>query len=118
MSTRSWYHEIVLCGVDKISMSITSLSNADGSRSWWMIVFEGYFGVCIKFIAPIAFIWLLFGNLEADLSEAYAGQHEMMQMYSSIILFIAMLLIFVPIFACDYPEIFEHNVNIEFDADN
>lgn len=29
MSFGSWYHEILLCGVDKLSMSITSLSNAD-----------------------------------------------------------------------------------------
>jgi len=30
MKFNSWYHEIVLCGVDKLSMSITSLSNPDG----------------------------------------------------------------------------------------
>jgi len=115
---RSWYHEIVLCGVDKVSMSITSISNEDGSRSWWMVPFEAYFGVCIKFVTPVALIWLLCENLEADLASPYAEQPELMQMYSSIIVFITIILIFGPMFVCDYPEIFDHDVNLEFMADN
>lgn len=118
MPVRSWYHEIVLCGVDKLSMSITILSNENGERSWWMVIFEGYFGICIKFFSPVCFIWLLCQNLEADLAAPYAEQPPMMQMYSSIIVFITVLLIFAPMFICDYPEIFQHNVNLEFDADN
>jgi len=115
---RSWYHEIVFCGVDKVSMSITSLSNDDGSRSGWMYLFEAYFGICIKFINPIALLWLLCENLEADLAAPYANQHEMMQVFSSCIVFITVALIFGPMFVCDYPEMFEHNVDNEFNADN
>jgi SNF family Na+-dependent transporter len=118
MSMRSWYHEIVLCGVDKISMSITSLSSQNGEREWWMFPFEAYFGICIKFVCPVIFTWLIADNLEQDLSRAYAEQPEKMQMFSSIIVFITILLIFGPMFACDYPEIFEHDVNMEFNADN
>jgi SNF family Na+-dependent transporter len=118
MSFRSWYHEIVLCGVDKISQNITVLSNPLGQREWWMIPFEAYFGLCVKFVAPIAFTWLICENLEADLEAPYAEQPEVMQMYASIIVFITLGIIFGPMFICDYPEVFEHDVNAEFNADN
>ena len=41
-----------------------------------------------------------------------------MYMFSTIYVFIALLIIVVPMFVCDYPEVFEHNVNLEFLADN
>jgi len=118
MPLRSWYHEIVLCGVDKVSMSITALSNPGGTRSWWMIPFEAYFGITIKFVTPVILIWLIFENLYQDLMSPYAEQPADMQMYSSIVVLFTIMLIFGPMFACDYPEVFEHNVNLEFDADN
>ena len=69
----SWYHEIMLCGVDKISMSITNLSNGEsGERSSWMLVFEGYFGIMIKYVNPAALTFMLFMNLSKDLTEPYA----------------------------------------------
>ena len=64
MPFNSWYHEVVLQGVDKLSMSITSLSNADGSRSFWMLPFESYFGISIKFINPACLFFILMHNLE------------------------------------------------------
>merc|ERR1712070_1083699 len=40
MVSIQWYHEIMLCGVDKIAMSITHLSNYEsGERKPWMYVF-------------------------------------------------------------------------------
>jgi len=63
MPFNSWFHEILLCGVDKLSMSVTSLSNGDGSRSWWMIPFEFYFGVSIKFFNPAALTFMFFQSL-------------------------------------------------------
>jgi hypothetical protein len=72
MRARIWYHEIMLCGVDKLSMSITSLSNADGSRSWWMILFEGYFAIMIKFANPAVLLFLIIQNLKADMDVPYA----------------------------------------------
>ena len=119
MKFRSWYHEIVLCGVDKLAMSITSLSQDDPTeRANWMVPFELYFGICIKFISPACLLWLLCENLEADMGDPYSGQPEKMQVYSSIIVFITIALIFGPMFICDYPELFEHNVDMEFNADN
>lgn len=74
----SWYHEIMLCGVDKISMSITSLSvshldfSHEGERKGWMVFFEGYFGIMIKYLNPAALTFMLFLNLAADMKTPYA----------------------------------------------
>lgn len=39
-------------------------------------------------------------------------------MFSTIPIFASLLLLIIPIFTCSTPEIFEHNVNLEFLADN
>lgn len=63
MEFNSWYHEIVLQGVDKLSMSITCLSNDGAKRSWWMLPFETYFGICVKFINPACLLFIILNNL-------------------------------------------------------
>jgi len=117
MSFNSWYHEIFFCGVDKLSMSITSLSNADGSRSFWMPLFELYFGVCIKFLNPAALTFLFMQNLIDDLESPYAEQPAIMHVIASILVMVGVLLVFIPMFTCDYPEKFEFDPNLEFAAD-
>ena len=120
MPFNSWYHEIVLCGVDKLSMSITSLSTPGKpeERKLWMPLFETYFGLTIKFINPACLMWMIFENIASDLESPYAEQPAEMQVFSSIFLFIAVLLIFAPMFLCTYPQKFDYNVNLEFNADN
>jgi len=61
-----WYHEIVMCGTDKVAMSITVLQN-NGARAWWMLPFEFYFGILIKFVNPACLLFLFFEALAADL---------------------------------------------------
>jgi len=41
-----------------------------------------------------------------------------MPVCASIYIFIAVLIIFVPMMMCDYPEMFMHNVEKEFSADD
>lgn len=41
-----------------------------------------------------------------------------MPVFASIYVFIAVLIIFVPMMMCDYPELFSHNVEKEFCADD
>lgn len=120
MPFNSWYHEIVLCGVDKLSMSITSLSveGQPEARKLWMPIFETYFGLTIKFINPACLMWMILENVAADLDSPYAGQPAEMQVFSSIALFIAIMIIFAPMFLCTYPQRFTYNVNLEFNADN
>ena len=117
MKARHWYHEIMLCGVDKLSMSITSLSNSDGSRSWWMLIFEGYFAVMIKFANPAVLTFLIIQNLKDDLDQPYGEQPQEMQVYATTFLFASYALIIGALFMCDYPELFEHPVDLEFMAD-
>lgn len=118
LSFIEWYHEILQCGTDKISMSITSLSNANGSRSFWMLPFEAYFGILIKFVNPCCLIFLLCEALATDLAEPYGITQGTMPMFASMYVFIAVLIIFVPMFMCTNPETFHHNVEKEFDADD
>lgn len=118
MEVNSWYHEIVLCGVDKLAMGVTSLTNCDHKRKSWMLPFESYFGISIKFINPVLLMWILCNNLMEDLSVPYNDQTYKMYIYSTIFVFIGALIVIVPLFTCTYPEVFEHNVNLEFLADN
>lgn len=41
-----------------------------------------------------------------------------MQIYATIIIFALVLILTAPMFLCEYPEIFEHNIDLEFNADN
>merc|ERR1719498_847843 len=83
-----------------------------------MPIFETYFGLTIKFINPACLMWMIFENIEADLASPYASQPAEMQVFSSIALFIAVMIIFAPMFLCQYPQKFTYNVNLEFNADN
>lgn len=118
MNAKSWYHEIVLCGVDKLSMSITSLSNEEGERKPWMKPFEGYFGFTIKFINPACLLFMLFGTAAEDLAEPYGSSIYELHMVCTLFMLIPALLLITPMFMCAYPEQFEHNVDLEFKADN
>lgn len=61
MTAMSWFYEILMCGVNKLSMSITSLSGpTPETRTWWMPVFEVYFGLCIKFVNPAILTYMIF----------------------------------------------------------
>lgn len=40
-----------------------------------------------------------------------------MQVLSSILIYVAIMIVVVPMFSCDWQEGFEHNVNLEFAAD-
>jgi hypothetical protein len=58
-----WYHEVFFCGVSKLSWSVTSISYPDEDieyRTWWMPIFETYFGFSIKFLNPAILTFLLF----------------------------------------------------------
>jgi len=115
----SWYHEIVLCGTDKIAMSISILSNADQSRSWWMLPFELYFGILIKFINPACLLFFIFEGLKADLTTPFGiVTTGWLPVVASMYVFIAIVIVFAPMIACDYPELFKHNVEKEFSDDD
>jgi SNF family Na+-dependent transporter len=118
MPAASWFYEIFMCGVGKLSMSITSLSKpGDDTRDCWMGFFEIYFGVAVKFINPAILTYMLFENFANDVRSPYAEQPMDMQVYSSIIIFVMLMILIAPMFLCEYPEIFKHNIDLEFMAD-
>ena len=118
MSIRQWYHEIVLCGTNKVSMAITDLSEPGLTRRPWMIFFEAYFGFMIKFVNPAILMFLLMSNLADDFDQSYGDQPLIMHVISSVFIFVAGAIIIIPMFMCDKPEIFQHNVMQEFNADD
>ena len=61
---------------------------------------------------------MLFMNLSKDLTSPYAEQPAMMQMYGTIFVYIIVMMFVAALFICDYSEMFWHDVNKEFDADN
>jgi hypothetical protein len=118
LSFNEWYHEILMCGTDKIAMSISILSNNDQTRSWWMLPFEAYFGLLIKFVNPACIIIFIFEGLAADLKQPFGITQGFLPVVASIYVFIAIIIIFGPMMMCDYQEMFMHNVEKEFSADD
>ena len=107
-----------MCGTDKIAMSLTVLSNNNGERTFWMQPFEAYFGILIKFVNPACLMFMFCENLARDIAEPYGITDGNLPMFATIYVFIAFLIIFIPMFICDYPELFDHNVEKEFNADD
>jgi len=118
MPMNQWYYEIVLCGVNKLSMSLTDITDESRRRRWWMQYFEGYFGIMIKFVNPAVLIYMFFSNMADDMDEPYGGQPVIMQMYAAVFVYLTASIIVTPIFMCDYAEVFTHNVAQEFNADD
>jgi hypothetical protein len=82
-----------------------------------MLPFETYFGITVKFVNPACLLFIFFNNLYDDLEEPYGTHSQRLYMYATTPVFVAILLIFVPIFTCGAPERFLHDVNKEFMAD-
>lgn len=118
MTFNSWYHEILMCGTDKIAMSISILSNQDQSRSWWMLPFEAYFGLLIKFVNPACIFIMILEGVASDIKTPFGITQGLLPWCASIYIIIAALIIFIPMAMCNYPEMFMHNVEKEFSADD
>ena len=85
-----------------------------------MLIFEGYFGISIKFLNPVLLMWNLASNLRDDIypTDLTIVKDPAVQVWASFWMVIAFLLVIVPFITCSHPEVFEHNVNLEFLADN
>ena len=44
---------------------------AAGKRKWWMLPFEFYFGICIKYINPACLLFIFFEALASELATPY-----------------------------------------------
>ena len=122
----SWWHEIALCGTDKVAMSITALSVANRidycavvhQRQWWMGPFETYFGIVIKFVNPACLCFFIFEAAAADMEQTYGITSGYMTSFASIYVVIALFIIFMPMMMCDHKEDFgKYDPVPEFAAD-
>lgn len=95
-----WYNEILLCGVNKISMSISTTPEEATTRGCMTKFFEFYFGVAIKFLNPAILCFLLSENLQADLAAPYAEQPQNMTVFGTMFVFIMACMMCAPIFLC------------------
>jgi len=115
-----WYHEVFFCGVSKLSWSVTSIAYPTEDiemRTWWMPIFETYFGFSIKFLNPAILTFLLFQNVSNDLTAPYAEQPASMQVIASIWVFSVLVILVLPFFVSDQPLDYQHHPNVEFIAD-
>ena len=65
-----WYHEIVLCGVSKISLSLRK-ADASKEKPLSLLIFESYFGLMIKFVIPAGLTLLMSKNMAKDFTTSY-----------------------------------------------
>ena len=83
-----------------------------------MLPFEAYFGLLIKFVNPACIMIFILEGLAADLKTPFGITKGLLPICALIYVFIAVLIIFGPMMMCDYPEMFNHNVEKEFSADD
>ena len=76
-----------------------------------MIPFEGFFGICIKFVCPAVFLYMMSESLSLDLAIPFGSTSAEIQCIASIPVFLTVLIIFGPMFVCDWPERFNYDVN-------
>ena len=117
----SWYHEIVLCGVDKLIMSLNP-KNKDQhkTKTIFVVLFESYFGLLIKFVNPALISLLLAVNLGKDMKAPYQDYPQELQLFGGAFVFVTTLFIIVPMFICDEPEgeFFDDIIKEEFKNDD
>lgn len=100
MGMRVWYSEIFLCGVNKISMSISTTPEEAENRGMCAKFFEFYFGLAIKYLNPAILTFLLAENLNADLSAPYSEQPQNMTVFGTIFVFFTACMMCAPMFLC------------------
>lgn len=83
-----------------------------------MLPFEFYFGLLIKYVNPACLLFIFFEALAQDLGAPYGIAQGSFPALASIYVAVAIVLIIVPMVACDQPESFTHNVEKEFSADD
>jgi hypothetical protein len=100
LGMRVWYTEILLCGVNKISMSVSTTAEDVENRGMCAKFFEFYFGVAIKFLNPAILTFLLMENLSADLAAPYSEQPQNMTVFGTIFVFFMACMMCAPMLLC------------------
>jgi hypothetical protein len=99
-----WYHEIFLCGVNKLALSVSTTDDEALNRGFAVRFFEFYFGLAIKYLNPAILVFLFLENLAADLAAPYAEQPQSMTVFGTMFVFILACMICMPPLMC-YDEV-------------
>jgi len=76
LSFNTWYTEVVMCGVHRISYSCSQMSRPEGKktiRMWWEPIFAFYWGFLIKFVNPCLLYIFLISITKTDIETPYGG---------------------------------------------
>jgi len=70
-----------------------------------MLPFEAYFGILIKYVNPVCLLFFIFEGLKADLTTPFGIVNTgWLPLVASMYVFIAVVIIFASMIACDYSE--------------
>lgn len=74
LSLSKWYHEVLLCGVERIAYACSQMTRFDERvKMWWEPLFNIYWSFLIKFINPAILYYIFCSILMDDIRDAYGG---------------------------------------------
>lgn len=120
MSLGAWWRTIAMCGVRKLSRTMTKLSKEEGEteQRWWETPFETYWGICIKFWCPFVIFWLLMYSFKADTETPYGGYHAFWQWMGYLYPIGGFISFLIPLLVCTEPEPFAEGMDHAFDEND
>jgi len=112
-----WYVNVVMCGVHKISYSMSSISRRaaqaeedfDASQMiddklWWEPIFALYFCLTVKYIIPGALWFVVLNSAQLDIDKPYGGYDSVWQWLGLIVPLIGLVIFALNICFCLVPE--------------
>jgi len=73
---KTWYHEIMMCGVRRIAYACSQLSRSENEKTivlWWEPYFAFYWGILVKYVNPCVLYYIIVGIAKTDIETAYGG---------------------------------------------
>lgn len=113
---KQWYAQICMCGVRKLSYSMSKLGRTEPSTLlWWESAFSVYWCFFIKYFIPSVLWFLIVGNVKADIDSPYGGYAPHWQTLGLIVPMFGLVAFLINICFClhnehidmkDYEELF------------
>ena len=117
---KEWVSIVFFSGVRKIARHMTLLSNKDrkgvDDTAWWEPIFEYWFGFSIKYFMPTALVYCMMNTLRSDFKDRYGGYPLGTNFIGWSIVFLAIIMIVVPIFLCTEEEPFDEKDDKPFEV--
>jgi len=119
-SLKEWVSIVFFSGVRKIARHMTLLSNKErkgvDDTAWWEPIFEYWFGFSIKYFMPTALVYSMMNTLRTDFQDRYGGYPLGTNFIGWSIVFVAFILIVLPMFLCTKEEPFDEKDDKPFEV--